>query len=149
MSAAGVPLYQDAMRLEQLSRTEKARQENAVEITAINGRLADQRFVAGFGSIGGEEFFSWLNISESLRRAGGPPWEKWNGDMKDKLLKLQDEDGTWAGHHCITGRVAVTSAAILLLVADREPQVSASQKPPPRCGGRGIGNSGFRRRALL
>jgi hypothetical protein len=33
---------------------------------------------------------------------------------------MQNEDGTWAGHHCITGRVAVTSAAILMLVADRE-----------------------------
>ena len=41
--------------------------------------------------------------------------------MTAKLLKLQNEDGTWAGHHCITGRVAVTSAAILLLTADREP----------------------------
>jgi len=40
--------------------------------------------------------------------------------MTAKLLKLQNEDGTWAGHHCITGRVAVTSAAILLLQADRE-----------------------------
>jgi hypothetical protein len=45
--------------------------------------------------------------------------------MKTKLLKLQNEDGTWAGHHCITGRVAVTSAAILLLTADREPPADA------------------------
>jgi hypothetical protein len=32
-------------------------------------------FVAGFGSIGGEEFFSYLNISDSLHRTGGPDWE--------------------------------------------------------------------------
>ena len=76
--------------------------------------------VTGFGSIGGEEFFSYLNISESLRRTGGPEWMKWNANMTAKLLKLQNEDGTWAGHHCITGRVAVTSAAILLLTANRE-----------------------------
>jgi hypothetical protein len=36
---------------------------------------------------------------------------------------MQNEDGTWAGHHCITGRVAVTSAAILILQADREPVI--------------------------
>jgi hypothetical protein len=120
-ASAGVPLYQSAQQLEQLSRTEKDRKENAAQIKAINGQLASARFVSGFGSIGGEEFFSWLNISESLHRTGGPEWEKWNGDMKGKLLKLQNEDGTWAGHHCITGRVAVTSAAILLLTADRAP----------------------------
>jgi len=45
--------------------------------------------------------------------------------MKTKLLKLQNEDGTWAGHHCITGRVSVTSAAILLLTADRQPAMDA------------------------
>jgi hypothetical protein len=119
--AAGVPLYKKAQELEQLSRTEKDRENNAKEIKEITGQLSDTKFVTGFGSIGGEEFFSYLNISDSLRRTGGPEWKKWNADMTAKLLKLQNEDGTWAGHHCITGRVAVTSAAILLLQADREP----------------------------
>jgi hypothetical protein len=41
--------------------------------------------------------------------------------MKTQLVKLQNEDGTWAGHHCITGRVAVTSAAVLTLMVDRTP----------------------------
>src|SRR5262249_50757918 len=93
----------------------------AKEIREITGQLSDQKFVTGFGSYGGEEFFSYLNISESLRRTGGAEWQKRNGDMKSRLLKLQNEDGTGAGHHCITGRVAVTSAAVLLLGADHEP----------------------------
>lgn len=117
---AGVPLYKRAQELEQLSRTRDDRVKNAQQIAGISSQLSDARFVTGFGSIGGEEFFSYLNISESLHRAGGPEWEKWNTDMKAKILKLQNEDGTWAGHHCITGRVAVTSAAILTLLADRE-----------------------------
>jgi len=119
--SAGVPLYKQAQELEQLSRTEEDRQKNQKQIQAITGQLSDARFINGFGSIGGEEFFSYLNISESLHRAGGPEWQKWNSSMATKLLKMQNEDGTWAGHHCITGRVAVTSAAILLLTADREP----------------------------
>lgn len=119
-SSAGVSLYKKAQELEQLSRTAEDRQKNAATIGAINGQLADSRFVTGFGSIGGEEFFSWLNISDSLHRAGGAEWEKWNTDIKAKILKMQNEDGTWAGHHCITGRVAVTSAAILTLLAERE-----------------------------
>jgi hypothetical protein len=118
--AAGVPLYKRAQELEQLSRTEKDRQKNATHIKEITKQLAEPKFVTGFGSIGGEEFFSYLNISESLRRTGGPEWKKWSADMNAKLLQLQNEDGTWAGHHCITGRVAVTSAAILLLTANRE-----------------------------
>jgi hypothetical protein len=123
--SAGVPLYQSAQQLEQLTRTAQDRQDNADQISVISGALSNQAFVSGFGSIGGEEFFSWLNISESLRRTGGEPWQKWNTDMKAKLLKLQNEDGTWAGHHCITGRVAVTSAAILVLTADRQPAPDA------------------------
>jgi hypothetical protein len=99
-AAAGVKLYQSAQALEQ---------------------LADARFVNGFGSMGGEEFFSYLNISDSLRRNGGDEWNKWNTKIKTRLISLQNGDGTWAGHHCITGRVAVTSAAVLTLLADRAP----------------------------
>jgi Prenyltransferase and squalene oxidase repeat len=130
-ASAGVPLYKRAQELEQLSRTEKDRKKNAKQIDAIKARLSDARFVTGFGSIGGEEFFSYLNISDSLHRAGGPEWEKWNADIKAKILKMQNEDGTWAGHHCITGRVAVTSAAILMLLADREPAtlITSAKKP--------------------
>jgi hypothetical protein len=39
--------------------------------------------------------------------------------MKAKLVKLQNQEGSWAGHHCITGRVAVTSAAVLTLLVER------------------------------
>jgi hypothetical protein len=125
-ASAGVPLYQRAQELEQLSRTDKDRKANAPQIKAIKEQLSDARFMTGFGSIGGEEFFSYLNIGDSLHRTGGPEWDKWNADMKARILKIQNEDGTWAGHHCITGRVAVTSAAILLLLADREPVVQTT-----------------------
>ncbi len=119
-ASAGVSLYQGAQALEQLSRTDEDRRKNAREIDAIKGRLSDTKFVTGFGSMGGEEFFSYLNISDSLHRTGGPEWTRWNTDIKAKVLQLQNQDGTWAGHHCITGRVAVTSAAVLTLLADRD-----------------------------
>ena len=127
--SAGISLYQRAQELEQLTRSEGDRKENAKQIADITGQLSDPRFVTGFGSVGGEEFFSYLNISDALHRAGGPEWVRWNTDMKAKILKMQNEDGTWAGHHCITGRVAVTSAAILMLVADREPVALTSAAP--------------------
>src|SRR5687768_10428689 len=117
--AAGVPLYQSAQALEQLSRTAADRVQNAKQISAIQGQLANAAFVGGFGSMGGEEFFSYLNISDSMKRVGGDGWSKWHADITQKILGLQNSDGTWAGHHCITGRVAMTSAAILNLTVDR------------------------------
>lgn len=120
-AGAGVALYDRAQTLEQLSRTEKDRKDNAKAIATIAGEMARPEMINGFGSMGGEEYFSYLNISDSLRRVGGPAWKKWNADIQSKLMQLQNADGTWAGHHCITGRVAVTSAAVLTLTADRTP----------------------------
>jgi Squalene-hopene cyclase C-terminal domain/Prenyltransferase and squalene oxidase repeat len=114
-ASAGVALYQSAQALEQLSRTANDRVANAPQINAIRAQLRDEKFVNGYGSIGGEEFFSYLNVSDGLRRAGGEEWNKWRTDITARILKLQNQDGTWAGSHCITGRVAVTSAAILNL----------------------------------
>jgi len=62
-----------------------------------------------------------LNISDGLRRSGGNEWTRWHYQTNDRIVKLQNADGTWAGHHCITGRVAVTSAAMLNLMVDRDP----------------------------
>lgn len=117
-ASAGVPLYQTAQALEQLSRTEADRKKNASEISRMQAQLKDASFVEGFGSIGGEEFFSYLNVSDSLQRSGAAQWKEWHSQMAQKILNLQNSDGTWAGHHCITGRVAVTSAAILNLKFD-------------------------------
>ncbi len=127
-AGAGVALYERAQMLEQLTRTDKDRKMNEPAIRAISAELGNASVVNGYGSMGGEEFFSYLNISDSLKRTGGPAWEKWNRDIKTKLVKLQNEDGTWAGHHCITGRVAVTSAAVLTLTSEREQVKEVSQR---------------------
>ena len=108
---------QSAQALEQLSRTTADRVQNAKQISAIQGQLANAAFVGGFGSMGGE-FFSYLNISDSMKRVGGDAWSKWHADITQKILGLQNSDGAWAGH-AITGRVAMTSAAILNLTVDR------------------------------
>ena len=119
VEAAGVALYQNAQALEQLSRTAADRAQNAKQISAIQGQLGDAAFVRGFGSMGGEELFSYLNISDSMKRVGGDAWPKWHADITQKILGVQNADGSWVGHHCITGRVAMTSAAMLNLTVDR------------------------------
>ena len=89
---------------------------------AINGRLDDAGFVAGFGSNGGEEFLSYMNIGETLASKGGQEWEKFDKSMTENLNKIQNDDGSWSGHHCITGKSFCTSAALLVLMVDRSPQ---------------------------
>jgi hypothetical protein len=42
--------------------------------------------------------------------------EQLDNQIKAQLARLQNEDGT-----CITGRVGVTSAAIMTLLAERDP----------------------------
>ena len=122
-AASPVAVYQGAQMLEQLSRTESDRRKNQGQIGEIQSKLADSSYIAGFGSMGGEEYFSYLNISDSLKRTGGKEWTNWNAKIKESLLSAQNDDGTWAGHHCITGRVAVTSAAIPTMVAERNESV--------------------------
>lgn len=88
---------------------------------AVVAKMEDQRFVSGFGSNGGEEFLSHMNIGESLVVAGGAPWKAWDDSMTANMNKIQNADGSWSGHHCITGRTFCTSAALLVLMVDRTP----------------------------
>jgi hypothetical protein len=82
-------------------------------------QLDDPAFVAGFGSNGGEEFLSYMLLAESLVAKGGKPWTDWDKAMTANLNRVQNGDGSWTGHHCITGRNFVTAAALLVLTADR------------------------------
>jgi hypothetical protein len=94
---------------------------------AIVRKLDDQQFVAGFGSNGGEEFISYMNIGESLVVKGGPEWQKWDRSMTQNLNRIQNGDGSWSGHHCITGRTICTAAALMVLTVDRAPVPVASK----------------------
>ena len=81
--------------------------------------MNDKKFTEGFGSNGGEEFLSYLNIGEAMVIHGDAKFAEWDQKMTENLNRVQNDDGSWSGHHCITGRVAVTSAALLTLTADR------------------------------
>lgn len=104
-----------------LKRLNEARQARSEADRSVVARLDDKSFIAGFGSNGGEEFLSYLNISESLVVKGGAEWEKWDRSMSDNMSKIQNPDGSWSGHHCITGRTFCTASALLVLTADRAP----------------------------
>jgi hypothetical protein len=126
--SAGVKLYEYGQTVEQLSRTPEDIKANELTIKAMTKELGKDETIRGFGSMGGEEFFSYLNTSDSLRRVGGEPWDKWNAKIKAHINGLQNKDGTWAGQHCITGRVACTGAAMLTVLAERAPSTTAKSE---------------------
>ena len=99
----------------------KAERRNGEIQRDLATNVRNEQFVAGFGSNGGEEFLSFLNISETLVLKGGKEWEEWDGKMRKAAEKAQDKDGSWAGHHCITGKNFCTAGALLVMMADRTP----------------------------
>lgn len=99
----------------------KADADNNKAQDELAKNVRSETFVAGFGSNGGEEFLSFLNISEALLIKGGKDWEDWDAKMAKGLEKAQDKDGSWSGQHCITGRTFCTAGALLVLMADRTP----------------------------
>jgi Prenyltransferase and squalene oxidase repeat len=104
--------------LENIEKNEKIRAEAT---TALVKQLEQPAFLQGFGSNGGEEFLSFMNISEALLLKGGDDWKKWDKTICDSVSRVQDKDGSWSGQHCITGRTACTASALLVLMADRAP----------------------------
>jgi hypothetical protein len=50
---------------------------------------------------------------------GGETFAKWDQSMTDNLNRVQNDDGSWSGHHCITGKTFCTSTALLTLMTDR------------------------------
>jgi hypothetical protein len=83
-------------------------------------RLDDENLLAGFGNNGGEEFLSYLLTSESLVIAGGDKFHRWNDKMHGRLQKIQNGDGSWSGHHCISSPVFCTAAVVQCLTTDRD-----------------------------
>lgn len=102
--------------LDRIVAGRKAQEESQ---QAIVNRLGDEGFVAGFGNNGGEEFLSYMNISESLVVQADDTWRQWDKRITQNLANVQNEDGSWTGHHCITGRTFCTATALLTLMADR------------------------------
>ncbi len=110
-----------------LSRVKEVEGAQAAAVQGVVRKLSDEEFIAGFGNNGGEEFLSYMNISEMLVVQGGDEWEKWDKAVSANLAQVQNGDGSWSGHHCITGRTFCTATALLTLMADRAPGQLAAQ----------------------
>ncbi len=83
--------------------------------------------LAGFGNNGGEEFMSFLMTGESLLMQGGNDWKKWYDGTTGKLINIQNNDGSWNGHHCITSPVFCTATCLLILSIHNDMQFLMKQ----------------------
>ena len=104
-----------------LTRAEAQKYNTAYEIQVTAGVRAQESDVeAGFGSNGGEEFLSYLMTGESLIIGNDNEWKKWYDKMSGRLVQIQNNEGSWNGHHCITGPVVCTATCLLILSIDKD-----------------------------
>lgn len=129
-AGAGVDLYAAASSLRgnsdaakrAASPSARVRAEDIAEVSR-NALARDRgQLTAGFGSIGGEEMLSYMMISDSLVEAGGDPWSQWEQRIGANLVAIQNADGSWSGHHCITSTPFVTAAAVMTLASEKAHQ---------------------------
>lgn len=71
--------------------------------------------MTGFGNNGGEEFLSYLQTGESLIINKDQSWVDWYENISTRLVQIQNDNGSWSGHHCITSPVFCTATTLLTL----------------------------------
>ena len=108
-----------------LAQSESRNYATAYKINeAAKGEAVRDEVMSGFGNNGGEEFLSYLMTGESMLMQGGDTWKKWYDMMSGKLVNIQNGDGSWNGHHCITSPVFCTATCLLILSIHNDMQFS-------------------------
>jgi hypothetical protein len=76
--------------------------------------------MSGFGNNGGEEFLSYLQTGESMIIGKDNSWKTWYDNVSGRLVKIQNNEGSWSGHHCITSPVFCTATCVLILSVNND-----------------------------
>ncbi len=98
------------------STTESKNLSTAYNINKVaKDEAIKEEVMSGFGNNGGEEFLSFLMTGESMLMQGGDSFRKWYDMMSAKIVNIQNRDGSWNGHHCITSPVFCTATCLLIL----------------------------------
>ena len=104
-----------------MSTTQAKKYETAYKIRgAASVRAQDGDVINGFGSNGGEELLSYLMTGESLIISKDNSWTSWFEKMAGRMVQIQNNDGSWQGHHCITSPVFCTATCLLILSIDKD-----------------------------
>jgi len=98
------------------SRDEAIKYNTSYKVYESSKMVAqDDAVVRGFGNNGGEEFLSYLQTGESLIINQDQSWKQWYDNTAGRLISIQNNDGSWNGHHCITSPVFCTATTLLTL----------------------------------
>ncbi len=119
--SANAPVSVDNLRKSGLSESEALKYSAAYEINQAATQQAQRNDVmSGFGNNGGEEFLSFLQTGEGLIMSKDVEWKKWYDNISGRLVKIQNNDGSWNGHHCITSPVFCTATSLLILSVNND-----------------------------
>jgi len=97
-----------AMDMEDEDIAKKAWKDLLLAVTSDN---------TAFAKAGGEEYLAFHLVTETMLKRGGRDWLMWFPNLRDKIIDVQNRDGSWTGRHCITSRTFCTAAATLVLSA--------------------------------
>ena len=115
------PVNADNLRIAGYSESEAMGYATSYNVYESAKKTAQRDEVLnGFGNNGGEEFLSFLQTGESLLVNRDNDWKQWYDDMSGRILKIQNRDGSWNGHHCITSPVFCTATSLLLLTVEND-----------------------------
>ena len=87
----------------------------SAKVTAMN-----EDVLAGFGNNGGEEFLSFLQTGESMIVNQDDEWKKWYDTIGGRMMQIQNPDGSWSGHHCITSPSFCTATCLMILSVEND-----------------------------
>ncbi len=87
---------------------------------SANAQAQRDDVMSGFGNNGGEEFLSYLQTGEGMVIGKDTQWTNWYDNISGRLLKIQNNDGSWNGHHCITSPVFCTATCLLILSVNND-----------------------------
>jgi len=118
---ANAEVNEESLIVAGFSTAEAKKYETAYNIRgAASKRAQDGDVESGFGSNGGEEFLSYLMTGESLIISKDNSWKNWFEKMAGRMVQIQNNDGSWQGHHCITSPVFCTATCLLILSIDKD-----------------------------
>lgn len=125
---ADAPVNADMLQEAGMNRDDAEKASTAWNVyNAAKVRAQSNDAISGFGNNGGEEFMSYLQTGESLIINKDQSWRNWYDATTARLLGIQNNDGSWNGHHCITSPVFCTATALPILSVNNDIEALVAQ----------------------
>ena len=126
--AQAAPMDALTLQMAGMSRDDAEKAVAAYNVyNAAKDRAQANEVISGFGNNGGEEFLSFLQTGESLIINKDRSWRNWYEATTSRLVGIQNNDGSWNGHHCITSPVFCTATALLILGVNNDIETLVAQ----------------------